>query len=476
MKTAAKTYFPWKYFWKLSLTIFFALMILGVVIIFLDLSPQSPWTYLATFVLASFGLSLIIAYRFSKPMKRIVLKAMRLANKSLFFQMTDKESDKNFSYEDNSEEFQELENYLAQIRSKLKFRKKQIAHGYEESKTLMSAIADAVVSIDQEENVLFFNSSFASKFIQREKVQSSEKLQLDSVFNDTEIINLFKASLKDGTNHKIQKTMSSYMDAHDRIFSLSISPLRDQKTNEIFEVMGIFHDITELKWTERIRSEFVENASHELRTPLTAVKGYIELMKEDLQSGQTESLEQNMAIVDKSVNRLSHLVDDLLTLSKLEHGARPQIERIDPEYVTQDVIQKLTPLALQKRIQLTYHNHGVKYLQADADKVEQILLNLIGNGIKYTCEDGRVEVHWRSQDHHHELIIKDNGPGIDPVHQMRIFERFYRVDKARTREIGGTGLGLSIVKHMMNVHGGTVAVKSKLGEGAEFICSFPKSI
>ena len=129
------------------------------------------------------------------------------------------------------------------------------------------------------------------------------------------------------------------MDSRERIFSLSVSPLTDQKTNQIFEVMGIFHDISELKWAEKMRAEFVENASHELRTPLTSIMGYLELIKEDAQSGSSQNTLENILIVNKSVSRLNALVDGLLNLSKLEHGERPVMEKINPEIATDEVIQ-----------------------------------------------------------------------------------------------------------------------------------------
>ncbi len=478
-----KKYFPWLYFWKLTGTIFSVISAFLIFFLFIGLHQTdevfSDPSFIATFtllIISSFLVAALIAYRFSLPMKKIFLKAMRLANKRLFFEFNKHDSFKDSVFEPENKEFLELEEYLEQIKLKLKDRRRQIAHGYEESKTLMSAIEEAVVSVDQNENVLFFNSAFASKFVPRATLSSmpeGSKMALSQVFRDSEILNLFDKALHEGKSGKIQKTIITQIDSRERIFSLSVSPLTDQKTNQVFEVMGIFHDISELKWAEKMRAEFVENASHELRTPLTSIMGYLELIKEEAQSGSSQNTLENILVVNKSVSRLNALVDGLLNLSKLEHGERPVMEKINPEIATGEVIQKLTPFAKQKNVQLSFHNHGVTHVNADATKLEQVLSNLIDNGIKYNRDGGTVEIHWLSLPAGCKLVIRDNGPGIANIHQERLFERFYRVDRARARDVGGTGLGLAIVKHIMNIHGGSVSVKSDVGLGTEFVCIFP---
>jgi two-component system, OmpR family, phosphate regulon sensor histidine kinase PhoR len=473
-----KKYFPWLYFWKLTGSIFSVIAAFLVFILFVGLhqteeifnDPSFVFLFVVLIV-SSFLVATLIAYRFSLPMKKIVLKAMRLANKRLFFEFSEKDSFKDSVFESESKEFFELEQYLDQIKKKLKVRREQIAHGYEESKTLMSAIEEAVVNVDKNGRALFFNSAFASKFVSRATLTGNPLLS--QIFRDGEILDLFDKAIHEGKSGKIQKSLVTQMDSRERIFSLSVSPLKDQKSNEVFEVMGIFHDISELKWAEKIRSEFVENASHELRTPLTSIIGYLEIIKEDAQNGNSENTLENVLIVNKSVDRLNALVHDLLSLSRMENGERPLIEKNNPELVTEEVIKKLSPFAKQKNVQLSFQNHGVELVNADATKLEQVLSNLIENGIKYNRNHGQVEIHWYPTDNGCKLVVKDDGPGIAKNHQERLFERFYRVDRARSRDIGGSGLGLAIVKHIMNIHGGTVAVKSDVGLGTEFICLFP---
>lgn len=473
---AMKKYFPWLYFWKLTVSIFSTIAFFIIIFYFIDSQHVS---HIIFSLLASFFVAAFVAYRFSLPMKKVVLKAMRLANKRLFYETTGKDSEKDSVFEKESEEFLELELYLEQIKSKLKARREQIAHGYEESKTLMSAIEEAVVNVDRNENVLFFNSAFASKFVPRLALHENAevKIPLSQIFRDGEILALFDQAIRHGKSGKIQKSIITQIDGRERIFSLSVSPLKDRKTNAVFEVMGIFHDISELKWAEKMRSEFVENASHELRTPLTSIMGYLNIIKDDVENEKHQNTLENILIVNKSVSRLNALVDDLLTLSRLEHGALPRFEKIIPEIITEDVIEKLNPLAQQKKIKITYQNHGVEFVQADQTKLEQVLSNLVTNGIKYNRDEGQVEIHWYPEVQGCKLVVKDDGPGVAKQFQERLFERFYRVDRARSRDvsndISGTGLGLAIVKHIMNIHGGTVTVKSDIGMGTEFTCYFP---
>lgn len=478
-----KKYFPWRFFWKLTATVFSIVLVFLTIFLFLSQTQGifNNHTLIFEFfvmVVLSFLASMIVAYRFAIPMKKIFLKAMRLANKRLFFQMNGSDFDKDPIFKLENQDFRELEQYLEQIKIKLKQRSEQMAHGYEESKTLMSGIEDAVVSVDKEGKILFFNSAFASKFVPRHVLNENPetKVFLSQIFNDDEVVQIFHRAAMSGKSENIQKSLNTNMDSPERIFSLSVSPLKDKKTHEIFEVMGIFHDISEIRWAEQVRTEFVENASHELRSPLTAVIGYLDIIKDDVESGQSQNILENLTIVNKSVSRLSALVDDLLTLSKLEHGPRLNYELIDPQLITDEVIQKLTPLAKKKNIKLSWTNHGLKNVYLDVVKLEQILSNLIGNAIKYNRESGQVEVHWsyNPSGRGYRLMIKDDGPGIDKAYQSRLFERFYRVDRARSREVGGTGLGLAIVKHIMNIHGGSISVKSDIGQGAEFICDFPE--
>jgi two-component system phosphate regulon sensor histidine kinase PhoR len=342
----------------------------------------------------------------------------------------------------------------------------------------MSSIEDGVVNISPDGRLLYFNSGFAAHYLSKEQLQQAgeQPLQLTQVLRDAVVLDLFDNALKEGKGGNLLREMSTLVGTGGRYFSVTISPLRDPKTREIYGAMGIFHDITELKRAERIRMEFVENASHELRTPLTSVKGYLETFKEDFYAGRTEQASFFLNTISKNVDRLTELVSDLLTISSLEQGAAPEIETVYVDQIMSDVIERLSPLSAEKEAMISYKiEQDVSSLQVDPRKIEQVLENLIGNAIKYGRSGGRVQLIWRPSEDKRQICLHviDNGFGIPAEHLPRLFERFYRVDKARSREVGGTGLGLAIVKHIVQSHGGTVSVRSEEGKGSEFICCFP---
>jgi signal transduction histidine kinase len=228
---------------------------------------------------------------------------------------------------------------------------------------------------------------------------------------------------------------------------------------------------------EKMRIEFVANVSHELRTPLTSIKGYTETLLEDLQEGRDMDPEF-LKIILKNSNRLLALIDDLLDLSAIESGA-DELHSIDIDVVelTEHVGKQLEQHSTSKQTAVLF-DFQTQSLYADPKRVEQVLTNLIDNAIKYCPPESQITVQW-SEDEDGEgpstlLKVIDNGPGIQEKYLTRLFERFYRLDKGRSREMGGTGLGLSIVKHVMQRHNGTVWAESVVGEGTTFVCRFPQ--
>ena len=235
--------------------------------------------------------------------------------------------------------------------------------------------------------------------------------------------------------------------------------------------------IEALKKAEKMRIEFVANVSHELRTPLTSIKGYTETLLEDVESGKSADSEF-LKIILKNSNRLLALINDLLDLSAIESGADElQRSAIDPAEVTSHVIKHLERFAESKHTQVILVSQ-VESVYADMKRIEQVITNLVDNAIKYCPPKSKIEVTWTRESKNQKkwiaLRVSDNGAGIPGSHLDRLFERFYRMDKGRSREMGGTGLGLSIVKHIMQRHDGSVSVESTVGVGTTFICLFPE--
>jgi two-component system phosphate regulon sensor histidine kinase PhoR len=377
------------------------------------------------------------------------------------------------------DEWDHLESALDRMRVDLRKKSDALAREREEIEVLMAALPEAIVAVDQESRLLFFNSQFALLF--GDLKADARQTSLGEVFRTPEVLKAFRSALSEGLSKTVNVELRTRSDQEMRVFSLSVTPLR-RESGPVYSAVGIFHDVTELKQAEKIRIEFVANVSHELRTPLTAIKGYTDTLASDIRSKQYDVVDKYIEVINRNSDRLMNLIEDLLDLSSLEStdgavdgGSRGlNVSAVSTREITLRVIAQLEPRRAQKShvIEPVFAEENVF---ADPRRLEQILVNLIDNAIKYVPQNGRIRVIWEKLPKSVQLRVSDNGPGIPPEYQARLFERFFRIDKARSREIGGTGLGLAIVKHIMQKHGGSVRVESQLGRGTEFICEFPEA-
>jgi two-component system phosphate regulon sensor histidine kinase PhoR len=236
----------------------------------------------------------------------------------------------------------------------------------------------------------------------------------------------------------------------------------------------VFHDLTRLKQLERTREEFVANVSHELRTPLSLIKGYVETLLDGARNDPVVT-ERFLKIIERNASRLDLLIQDLLAISALESGRiKLNLQPVPLRPLAEKVLADLKTRTDAKGVKLVNDLPELTAM-ADANRLEQVLANLVDNAIKYGRADGTVIVGGQKAEADKiEIYVQDDGPGIPPESLDRVFERFYRVDKARSREQGGTGLGLSIVKHIVQSHGGKVWVKSDPGKGATFFFTLPQ--
>jgi two-component system phosphate regulon sensor histidine kinase PhoR len=235
----------------------------------------------------------------------------------------------------------------------------------------------------------------------------------------------------------------------------------------------VFHDLTRLKQLERTREEFVANVSHELRTPLSLIKGYVETLLDGARNNPEVS-EHFLKIIARNAERLDLLIHDLLTISALESGqVQLNVQPVHLHAVAEKVLADLKSLAAARNVALKNELPDLT-ANADENRLEQVLANLVDNAIKYGRTQGNVTVGGENRGNDKiEIFVRDDGPGIPAESLDRVFERFYRVDKARSREQGGTGLGLSIVKHIVQNHGGEVWAKSEPGKGTTFFFTLP---
>jgi two-component system, OmpR family, phosphate regulon sensor histidine kinase PhoR len=266
-----------------------------------------------------------------------------------------------------------------------------------------------------------------------------------------------------------------------RTFDLRVVPLHLSGDINTRGAVGVFFDITRLERLERVRQEFLSNVSHELRTPLTAIKAFVETL-EDGAIDDSQNSQRFLAVIRRNAERMHNLIDDILELSDIEAGTH----RVSPAPVrlaglVEDVTTALASRARERRVELRNEVSDEVVVFADARRLEQMLTNLIDNAIKFNREQGAVTVrHERiggssgnNQNSRDRVSVTDTGDGIPAEHVPRIFERFYRVDRARSRNMGGTGLGLAIVKHLALAHGGEVSVHSTPGQGSTFRIELP---
>lgn len=240
-------------------------------------------------------------------------------------------------------------------------------------------------------------------------------------------------------------------------------------------VLLVFHDITEIKKLEQMRKDFVANVSHELKTPVTSIKGFSETLLDGAMNNP-DTLETFLSIINKESERMQSLIQDLLDFSKIEQQEfKLNIQDIDLYELVKEVLTMLNKKAKTKDIGLELEfNREELYIQGDHDRLKQVLINIISNAILYTPPRGLVRVSLFDHEKTVKINVKDTGVGIKQEEIPRIFERFYRVDRARSRDSGGTGLGLAIVKHLVEAHHGNITVRSTLGEGSEFIVELRK--
>jgi two-component system phosphate regulon sensor histidine kinase PhoR len=258
-----------------------------------------------------------------------------------------------------------------------------------------------------------------------------------------------------------------------RSFELHVTPLGGRTADRSGGALILFFDITRLEALEGVRREFVANVSHELRTPLTSIKAFVETLFEDELRDRENSL-RFLEIVRKHADRMGELIDDLTDLSLIETGAVSlELQEVDAHEVVEEVALQLSHRHGSSGVEIRVDVPSPFVLRSDRRRLEQILVNLMDNAVKFNRPGGHVRVSATIVAGRPTIAVEDNGVGIPADSLEKVFHRFYRVDRARSREVGGTGLGLAIVKHLMRLHGGQVGLESEVGRGSRFVLEFP---
>lgn len=339
-------------------------------------------------------------------------------------------------------------------------------HGrMEEIQAILSSMSEGVVATDITGRISLINPMAAELFNLTHGEGVGEFPY--KVFPDSELGDVFHQVYVKGFPVEKEIKWSN----PERVLNLRLAPIRDE-VEEIRGVVAVIGDVTKLRRLETMRKDFVANVSHELKTPLTSIKGFVEtLLDGDLEDKETTR--KFMSIIFQEAERLNNLIHDLLDISKLESGQTElRMKQVELEPLIDSVVLAISNRMNAKNLQLE-KDIQVKTVWGDEGLLNELFINLIDNSVKYTPAGGKITVGSLKGKGETIIYVRDTGFGIPAESLPRIFERFYRVDKGRSREMGGTGLGLSIVKHIVERHGGKVAVQSELGKGSEFTVTIP---
>jgi two-component system phosphate regulon sensor histidine kinase PhoR len=336
-----------------------------------------------------------------------------------------------------------------------------------QQQVLFNSMLEGLLLLDRNRRIYLANRAFKNLFGLKTELRGKTIMEALRVH---ELAALVERVEKDGQVFDYELKLPELSERWLQVNAAAIFNSAGEREGTIL----VFHDLTRLKQLERTREEFVANVSHELRTPLSLIKGYIETLLDGARNNP-EVAQRFLKIIERNTQRLDLLIQDLLTISALESGrTKLNLQPVELHSLVEKIFSDLKLPATNKNVELVNQLPDLT-ATADVNRLEQVLANLVDNAIKYGRAQGKVTVGGRKTDENKiEVFVQDDGPGIPPESLDRVFERFYRVDKARSREQGGTGLGLSIVKHIVQSHGGEAWAKSEPGKGATFFFTLPQ--
>lgn len=460
-------------FWQLGLA-FLTILLVGLLTAeaFSDKGFERRAVWLAALaVLVVTGiLSLIFSRSFSKRVRSLEEFSHRVAAGDF----------RRIELDDRNDEISALAHAMNETAAKLEQSFNSLTDERTRTAAILESMIEGVAVISRDERAIYYNRAFAQILDVEPRgaapqaplgALASGRLLVETV-RQSELLTAVRQVLKSGQRAEIEVTVGTL---RQRTFSATIAPVRASLDAQVSSgAVLVLHDISDLRRLERVRRDFVANVSHEFKTPLTAIQGFAET----LLGGALDDAEHRTRFVeiirDHSV-RLARLTDDLLKLSQIEAG------RLELELRPVEIGELADACAETLKFRAGKKNHEIEVrcdahlplVMADASRLREVLINLMENAVQYTPPGGHIEVRAEQQNGMVDVTVADNGIGIPQADQERIFERFYRVDTARSREAGGTGLGLSIARHIVEAHGGDIWVESAVGQGSRFHFSVP---
>ncbi len=403
--------------------------------------------------------SLLFSRRISRPLERIKRGAEQFARGDFSYRL----------HTIGSAEINALADTMNEMAAQLEDRLQTVIKERNQREAVLSSMVEGVLAVDTTGHIISLNKA-AAEFFHVFQPDTAPGRSIEEVFRNVKL-QRFVADVLEG-----QETLECELTVQNR----STYSLQARGTN-LFGLQGarigavvVFNDVSRLRRLENLRRDFVANVSHELKTPITSIKGFVETLRDGALDDPQEA-RRFLTIVSKHADRLNAIIEDLLTLSRLEQSGRAEVEMQPAKLsgILSSAIEVCAQRAAEKQITIRMDCPEDLSAVVNPPLIEQALINLIGNAVKYSLDGQDVTVGARAQDDGVSLFVRDRGFGIEEKHLDRLFERFYRIDKGRSRQEGGTGLGLAIVKHIAQAHGGTVSVESEFGRGSIFTVFLP---
>ncbi len=449
------------FFWQVFFAI--ALMCVSSILLFDALERATPNTRMAIFLtlVPVLAVGFFMAYRLSRPLESLRHHLKKMASGDI--------SDRMQSLRTEVVEIHELVSAVESVRDQLQQRFHTILTQKSEQDALFESMVEGVVALDHNHVILHFNP--AAGQILGVTAQFAIGRSIYDVIRVKEVLDTVDETI--AKRAMVEKDVE-LAGKKEKFLQLHASPMR-MANQDALGVVLVFSDVTRLRELEGMRKNFVSNVSHELRTPLTSIQGFAETLLNPAVK-DPEEIKKFLQIIQRHAARLGRIIEDILALSRIERDAESNQIELKMDFIKPTLVNAIELCQLKaekKKINLSLNCSEDIKTTIDPYLLEQAVVNLIDNAIRYSEENQPVLIS--AQIHEQEILIrvKDHGPGIGEKHLPRIFERFYRVDKARSRDQGGTGLGLAIVKHISIAHKGRIEVQSQLGHGSEFIIHLP---
>lgn len=415
------------------------------------------WATAITLVLVGLVVTYVVVARIIEPLDRLTLAAEQMALG---------QPPKGLNFESRNEigtlarTLRTMDRQLAQRFSELESQSRELEEKHEQLATVLRSMIEGVIAVDRSEQILFANDTVLR--LLDVQPQSFMKRPIWEAVRHPQVQRIIRDALSGKASERVEFDVARTQ----RTIAMVASPLPgDPATGAVL----VLHDVTDLRRLENLRREFVSNVSHELKTPLTSISAYAETLLGGAMEDE-ETCRTFLQRIEEQAERLNTLIGDLIALARLESAEQSfDLECVNASHVLRKCIDEHQGVAASKEITLQVEAPATDIeVIADSEGLRTIVDNLLDNAINYTPAGGQVTIRWGTEGEWSRIDIEDTGVGIPREHQTRIFERFYRVDKARSREVGGTGLGLSIVKHLCQVFGGSIRVASQVGVGSRF--------